>query len=104
MGDDAVIRKVDCVELAVPDLDHGIAFSEKLGLHVLWRRPTRAGLGMPETDAELVQTERPDPEVDLLVDSADAGARRFLEAGGRIVEEAFDIALGRAAGRQGHSG
>jgi len=98
MGEDAVIRKVDCVELVVPDLDEGIAFYSKLGLRVLWRRETQVGLGMPETDAEIVlQTERPDPEVDLLVDSAESGAKRFAEAGGRIVEGPFDIEMGRAA-------
>ena len=43
----------DCVELAVPDLDQGIAFYAKFGLDVLWRRGTQVGLAMPETDAEI---------------------------------------------------
>lgn len=53
---------------------------------------------MPETDAELVlQTDRSDPEVDLLVKSVDAAVTRFVEAGGRIVEQPFDVEIGRCA-------
>jgi predicted enzyme related to lactoylglutathione lyase len=51
---------------------------------------------MPETDAEIViQTERPQPEVDLLVDSADEAAERFVEAGGAVIAGPFDIQIGR---------
>ena len=100
-----LIRKVDCVQLPVPDLDAGIAFYGRLGHEVVWRRPTSAGLRLPDTDAELVlQTERPDPEADLLVDDADASVERFVAsverfvaAGGPAVVEPFDIEIGRCA-------
>jgi predicted enzyme related to lactoylglutathione lyase len=51
---------------------------------------------MPDTDAELViQTERSELEVNLLVDSAEAAAMRFAEAGGQVVVPPFDIQIGR---------
>ena len=51
---------------------------------------------MPGTDAEIVlHTEHHDPEIDLLVDSADAAAARIEDAGGKIVVPPFDIQIGR---------
>ena len=44
-----------------------------------------------------LQTERPEPETDLLVDSADEAVARFVEAGGRVVAGPFDIQVGRCA-------
>ncbi|GBF04300.1 hypothetical protein DAERI_010472 [Deinococcus aerius] len=53
---------------------------------------------MPETDTELVlQTERPEPEVNLLVASADAAADAIRQAGGQVVEPPFDVQVGRCA-------
>ena len=94
-----LIRKVDCVRFSVPDLDAGIAFyRERLGHELNWRTATAAGLRLPESDAEIVlQTERPGVEIDFLVDSADAAAERFVEAGGRLLTPPFDIQIGRCA-------
>ena len=65
--DTPLIRKLDCLQLPVSDLEAGIAFYERLGHEVIWRRPHQAGLRLPDTDAELVlETERPDARVDLL--------------------------------------
>src|SRR5207248_816376 len=48
--------------------------------------------------AELVlQTERPGPETDLSVAEVSAAVERFVAAGGRVVVEPFDIAIGRCA-------
>jgi lactoylglutathione lyase len=96
---EALFRKLDSVQLPVPDLDAGIAFyGERLGHQLLWRRERSAGLRLPETDAELVlQTERQQPETDILVTSADAAAEHFVRAGGRVVEAPFDIEIGRCA-------
>jgi predicted enzyme related to lactoylglutathione lyase len=98
-GNDPLIRKLDCVRLPVADLDAALEFyRDRLGHELIWRSATAAGLRMPETDAELVlQIERPGQEVDYLVDSADAAAERFVEAGGRIVAGPFDIPIGRCA-------
>ena len=94
-----LIRKIDCVRFSVPDLDVGLAFyRDKLGHELNWRTATAAGLRLPESDAEIVlQTERPGVEVDFLVDSADAAAERFVEAGGRLLTPPFDIQIGRCA-------
>jgi hypothetical protein len=57
----------------VDNLDEAITYYGRLGHELIWRRPTQAGLRLPDTDAELVvQTENPDPEIDLLVGDADA--------------------------------
>jgi predicted enzyme related to lactoylglutathione lyase len=96
--DDALFRKVDCLALPVPDLDAALAFYAQLGHELIWRTPTAAGLRLPDSDAELVlQTERPGPETDLLVEAVGAAVERFVAAGGRIVVEPFDIAIGRCA-------
>ena len=93
-----LIRKVDCVRLYVPDLDAGLAFyRDRLGHALIWRTEDTVGLRLPDADAEIVlHTERAEPEIDLLVDSADGAAARFAAAGGRIVVGPFDIQIGRA--------
>ena len=51
---------------------------------------------MPEGDTEIVlQTERDEPEIDLLVKSADEAALRMVEAGGAVLVQPFDIQVGR---------
>ena len=93
----ALIRKVDCIRLYVPDLEAGLAFyRDRLGHELIWRNETSAGLRLPESDAELVlQTEDQRQEVDLLVDSADDAARRVEQAGGKVIVPPFDIQIGR---------
>jgi predicted enzyme related to lactoylglutathione lyase len=93
----ALIRKVDCVRLYVPDLEKGLAFyRDQLRHQLIWRTGTAAGLRLPETDAELVlQTEDQRQEVDLLVDSADEAAKRIEQAGGKVIVPPFDIQIGR---------
>lgn len=93
----ALLRKVDCVRLYVPDLEAGLAFyRDRLGHELIWRTQTAAGLRLPESEAELVlQTEDQRQEVDLLVDSAEAAARTVEQAGGKVIVPAFDIQIGR---------
>ena len=51
----SLFKKVDCVELPVPDLEQGIRFyRDSLSLHVIWKTETSAGLGMDECGTELV--------------------------------------------------
>ena len=94
-----LLRAVDCVQLPVPDLEAGLAFyRDRLGHELLWRSETAAALRLPGGDTELVlQTERPRPEVDFLVDSVDRAATRLVEAGGRVLVEPSDIPVGRVA-------
>ena len=93
----ALLRKVDCIRLYVPDLEAGLAFyRDRLGHALIWRSDTAAGLRLPESDAELVlQTEEQRQEVDLLVDSADEAATWVEQAGGKVVVPPFDIQIGR---------
>ena len=93
----ALIRKVDCVRLYVPDLEKGLAFyRDQLGHPLIWRTETAVGLRLPESDAELVlQTEEQRQEVDLLVHSADEAATRIEQAGGKVIVPPFDIQIGR---------
>jgi predicted enzyme related to lactoylglutathione lyase len=94
-----IFRKVDCVRLPVADLEAALAFyRDALGHELNWRTPTSAGLRIPGSDAEIViHTEGGPPEVDMLVESIEIAAQRFGEAGGRIINGPFDIAIGRCA-------
>lgn len=98
-ADTALFRKIDCLQIPVPDLEAGLAFyCDKLGHELIWRTETAAGLRMPNTDAEIViQTERPQLEANLKVASADAAAARVVQAGGKLLAGPFDIQIGRCA-------
>ena len=94
-----LLAAVDSVQLPVPDLDAALAFyREGLGHPLVWRTGTAAAVRLPGDRAELVlQVERPEPEVDFLVDSVDQAVAEFVAAGGTVVVPAFDIPVGRAA-------
>jgi predicted enzyme related to lactoylglutathione lyase len=95
-----LLRKVDAVTIPVPDLDEGLRFyRDALGHDVLWRNDAagQAGLGLPDSDAEIVLTTRQRYEPDWLVSSADEAAATIRAAGGRIVAEPSDIPVGRVA-------
>jgi predicted enzyme related to lactoylglutathione lyase len=87
------------VQLPVRNLEAALAFyRDRLGHELVWRTDTSAGLRLPETDAELVlQAERPNSEVDLLVESVEKAVKRWTDAGGSVVVAPFDIAIGRCA-------
>ena len=88
---------MDSVQLRVSDLDSGLAvYRDKLGHDLIWRTQNAVGLRMPEGDTEIVlKTEPDEPEVDLLVKSANEAAPRMVEAGGRVLVPPFDIQIGR---------
>jgi predicted enzyme related to lactoylglutathione lyase len=93
-----LLRKVDAVTVRVPDLDAGLDFYRgRLGHPLRWRHDAigQAGLGLPDSDTELVLTTDLDSEPNWLVESADAAAERFVAAGGRVVHGPFDIPVGR---------
>jgi len=92
-----LIRKVDCVQIQVPNLDAGLAFyRDQLGHQLVWRTERAVGLRLPDTDAEIVlQIERPGIEINLLVDSVDAAVARIVAAGGTVVVPPFEIQIGR---------
>lgn len=90
---------IDCLQVPVPDLEAGLAFyRDRLGHELLWRRGRSAGLRLPGTDAEIVlQTERPELEVNLTVVSVDAAVEQIVASGGRVLVAPFDIPIGRCA-------
>ena len=92
-----LFRKIDCLQIPVPDLEVGLAFyRDRLGHDLLWRTGTAAGLRLPESDAEIViQTEQPALEANLTVASADAAAKTIVSAGGTVLVPPFDIQIGR---------
>ena len=99
--DDPVFRKLDSLQLPVPDLDAAFAFYTGLGHEPIWRSDVAFGLRLPDSDAELVcftpQPERDASEVDITVSSVEDAVRRFVNAGGTVVADPFDIAIGRCA-------
>lgn len=94
-----VFTMCDCVELYVPDLDAGIAYySGALGLKLLWRADTSAGLGMAEGETEVtLQTDRQQMNVDFKVPCVADALERIVSAGGKVVCPAFDIPIGKCA-------
>ena len=94
-----LLRKVDCVQIPVPDLDDGLAFyRDRLGHELVWRTESAAGLRLADSDSELVlHIQRPLPEVDFLVGSVDQAAAQLIRAGGTLVVEPVDIPVGRVA-------
>ena len=92
-----IIKKIDALQIPVPELEAGLRFyRDQLGHTLIWRTSTQAGLRMPETDAEIVlQTERPEMEVNLLVVSVDVAAEAIVRAGGSIAVPVFEIQIGK---------
>ncbi len=92
-----LFQKIDCIRLHVSDLNEALAFyRDRLGHELVWRSDQAVGLRLPGTDAEIVlHTEEPGQEIDLKVESADAAAARFVEAGGTILMPPFEIQIGR---------
>ena len=98
-GDRPLFVKIDCLRLPVRDLDEALAFyRDRLGHALIWRTDTAAGLRMPDSNAEIVlQTERPEMETDLSVESVEVAVERFVAAGGRVLAGPFDIQIGKCA-------
>lgn len=96
---DGLFQNVDCIELYVSDLDEGIAcYRDGLGLKLLWRNDTSAGLGMAQDVTEIVlQTERKQVLVDIKVASVDEAIPCITAAGGRVEIGPFDVDIGRCA-------
>ena len=69
------------------------------GLKQLWQDGDTVGLGFPETEAEIVLHNDPNiptqVEVHYLVDDVTAAVEVFRQTGCEIVEEPFDIAIGK---------
>ena len=94
-----LFRYMDCIEFYVPNIQQGIEYyCNSLGLRVIWKSDTAAGLGMSEGITEiLIQNERKFQSVDIKVDSVAAAVKEIERAGGQIVYGPFDVKIGKCA-------
>jgi lactoylglutathione lyase len=96
-----MIRKIDCVMVPVGDLEEAAAFYTRVfDLRRLWQDESSVGLGLPETDAEIVlhTMDMPsDVNVHYLVDDVDTSVAVYAGRGATIRTAPFDIAVGRCS-------
>jgi lactoylglutathione lyase len=96
-----MLRKIDCVMVRVNDLELATRFyADVLGLKRLWQDDTSVGMGMPETDAEIVlhTMDLPgDIGVHYLVDDVVTAVQTLAANGCSIREAPFDVAIGKCA-------
>jgi len=97
-----VLRKIDCVMVRVEDLDAAVTYYRKVfGLRLHWRTGSQVGLGMSETDAEIVLHTDPDiprePTVHYLVDDVTLAVEQLAAPGCTILVAPFEIAIGKCA-------
>jgi lactoylglutathione lyase len=97
-----MLRKIDCVMLKVPELEKAAAYYESVfGLKRLWQDAHSVGMGMPETDAEIVLHDNPnipkDINVHYLVDDVLQAVDHLATNGCIIRAQPFDIAIGKSA-------
>lgn len=94
-----LFRNVDCIQFYVSNLEEGISYyCKSLGLRLIWKSETSAGLSMDEDITEVVvQNERRGLEIDFKVDSVEEAINTIKEAGGQVVIGPFDIEIGKCA-------
>lgn len=95
-----MLRKIDCVMVHVPDLEAAVRYyADVFGLRLLWRDTGSAGMGTPETDAEIVlHTDSNIPkEAHYLVDDVVVAVDNFTAHGCTIIEPPFDVTIGKCA-------
>ena len=97
-----MLRKIDCVMIKVHQLEAAARYYvEVFGLNRLWSDEYSIGLGMAETDAEIVLHNDPnipqDFSVYYLVDDAVASAAEYTSHGCKVIEPPFDIVIGKCA-------
>jgi lactoylglutathione lyase len=96
-----MFRKIDCVMVCVDDLEAGARFyADAFGLKRLWQDETSIGMGMADTDAEIVLHVMDLPKeigVHYLVDDVVRAVEHYRKKGCIIREEPFDVAIGKCA-------
>ena len=96
----ALLQRVDAVQVPVPSLAEGLRFYvESLGHRLKWRNDEvgQAGLELPNGDSELVLSTTQPYEPNWLVDDVPTAVRTFTESGGALVSGPADIPVGRVA-------
>lgn len=95
-----MLRKIDCVMVRVDDLDTASTFyTQNLGLHPLWRDESSIGMGLPDTDAEVVLHTMdlpPEWNVYYLVDDVRSAVSTWPPEG-HIIRAPFEIEIGWCA-------
>jgi predicted enzyme related to lactoylglutathione lyase len=100
MSPSPVLRMVDAVTVPVPDLDQGLAFyQERLGHDLIWRNDEvgQAGLRLPDSETEIVLSQNLPYAPNWLVTSVSDAVADIAAAGGVVVVEPHEIAVGRLA-------
>ena len=97
-----MFKKIDCVMIRVDDVAAAEKFySEVFGLSPLWREGGSVGMGLPETDAEIVlhnNAEIPNKvEVHYLGDDVVAALKNYTEKGCRVLAPPFEVLIGKCA-------
>lgn len=95
-----MLKKIDCVMLRVDDLEAAADYYINVfGLRKLRQDDTMIGLGLPETDAEIVLHTDPDihDPVHYLVDDVLSAAAGLEAKGCAVVVPPFDIRIGKCA-------
>ncbi len=97
-----MLKKIDCVMIRVGDVSAAEKFyADVFGLKPLWREAGAVGMGMPETDAEIVLHNNADipnkVEVHYLVDDVVAAVKSYSAKGCRVLVPPFDVLIGKCA-------
>jgi predicted enzyme related to lactoylglutathione lyase len=95
-----LLRAVDAVTLTVPDLEAGIAFyRDQLGHRLRWRNDEigQVAMACPESGTEIVLSTELPAEPNWLVDDAAMAADLIRRSGGRLLQPALDIPVGKVA-------
>lgn len=93
---EALFHYLDCLNLPVTDLEKALEFyRDKLGHSLIWKTEDSAGLRLPDGKSELViRIDKRPAETDIKVKSVIDARNRFVEAGGSVIVEPFDISIG----------
>ena len=97
-----MLRKIDCIMIRVGDVEAAAAYYARVfGLRPRWSADGAVGLGLPETDAEVVlhhdQAIPSSAEVYYLVDDVVAAVAHVAAQGCQILVPPFDITIGKCA-------
>lgn len=93
-----MFQDVDCIHLRVASLEDGLNFyRDRLGLQVLWKTSTACGLNTKNGSTEIVLSTKDLTMVDLRVDKVEGALKKFVKAGGRLLDGPFNIDIGKCA-------
>lgn len=97
-----MLKKIDCILLKVPDVEAAAELYKKaFGLRELWRDDRQLGLGMSDTDAEIVlHSDDSIPvqvDVNYLVEDVNSAVDFLSTQGFEVLQQPFEIVIGKCA-------